>query len=394
VPTSIHGNHKPRNILGQVLHRLEPDLGPLEAAYRRSSLRADAAQVSVLMYVFMASMVVYALVDYRLLGPSKTLLTLYILRGLALAVLGGSIPVLKRISSYVRMDRLALGYCLAFAGLTLYINTTRPASYFYNAPVDILILVAFYLAIPNRLTFRFLPALLLSAGDLVLFWFFRPAVSPIGIQSVSAALLAANAGCLLLSTQLYTYRRNQFKAQYDERLARLEVETAATIDPLTRVMNRLHFMEIAENEFQRFRRYRRPFCLLFIDLDHFKHINDTYGHLAGDATLQQFAALARSQVRQTDVVCRLGGDEFGILLPETETGYALEIANRLRSACAQMLVRIRGRTVQVTTSIGVTEVDESDNSLEETLNRSDQALYHVKQIGRNGVDLIKARESV
>ena len=391
VPVSTPSTLKHRSSDRKSFLHLGPDLGPLEGAYRESTLRLDAGQVRVLLYVYLVVTLVYGLIDYQLFGISKTFFILVIVRGLLLLAMGSSVLILRRISSYVLMDRLVLLIGLAIAGLTLYVNTTRPPTYFFNAPLDVLMVVTFYLAVPNRLLFRAIPATVFSLGDLVLFQFFRTGVDPIGVRAVVFSLLAANIGSCLLSIQLYTYRRNQFKAQYVERLAREEVERLATTDSLTGVLNRQRFLEAAEIEFQRFQRYHRSFCLLFIDLDHLKQLNDTYGHLAGDVALQQFGAMLRAQIRKTDMVGRLGGDEFAVLLPETSTKEAVEIAGRICTSCARLIVRVEDHEARLTASIGVTEAHPGDASLGETLNRSDRALYHVKHHGRNNTYLIGAQ---
>ena len=118
--------------------------------------------------------------------------------------------------------------------------------------------------------------------------------------------------------------------------------------------NRRHFTELAEREIERMRRHSSTISLICLDLDHFKQVNDTYGHAAGDAALEAVAGLCTAMSRKTDVLGRLGGEEFLLLLPETTPAAAQVIAERLREALEQLRVTSEGQTVALTGSFGVT----------------------------------------
>jgi diguanylate cyclase (GGDEF)-like protein len=122
---------------------------------------------------------------------------------------------------------------------------------------------------------------------------------------------------------------------------------------------------------------------MVIDLDHFKNINDKYGHAAGDEALVIFAEISRTVLRNTDVLGRLGGEEFGFVLPDADLESALQIAERLRVTFAAHVFTFRGQNLRVTASIGVTELFPTEDSLEKTISRADQALYLAKDQGRN-----------
>lgn len=163
---------------------------------------------------------------------------------------------------------------------------------------------------------------------------------------------------------------------------RRELEHLASTDALTSLNNRRHFMALAEAEFDRARRYGRPVSVALADLDHFKQINDVYGHAGGDVALKVFADLVRATLRQTDIACRYGGEEFAFIFPETEPREALVLAERLRGAVdAQSSELPDGRRMHFTLSIGITDGD--GMSLEEALSRADDALYRAKSAGRN-----------
>jgi diguanylate cyclase (GGDEF)-like protein/PAS domain S-box-containing protein len=165
-----------------------------------------------------------------------------------------------------------------------------------------------------------------------------------------------------------------------------EVQRLSITDGLTKVYNRRHFEERLKAEFQRARRYARPLALLILDLDYFKEVNDRYGHPVGDAVLAQFAALVQTHVRETDIVTRYGGEEFAVILPETDQADALRVTEKLRRAVADHAFVYEGYTIQNTCSAGVAALpDLALASPEELIERADQALYRAKQRGRNQV---------
>ncbi len=379
-------NRDPDNRRVSIFHP-EPDLGILESAYRQNILHADVDQIRLIVSIYVGVVLIYAIIDYQLFGLSTLLFALYVARGIFVVLSALLILGLRRIKKYQLIDRLVLIWAVTGVGLTLFINFTRANSFFYNAPVDLMILMSIYIALPSPFYHRLIPALIFSVGEIALFLYFRSGVSPVGVRSVILAFLAGNIIGLLTSIRLYAYRRNQYKAQHQEQLARQELERLATTDSLTQLANRHRFMEVIHQEFERFRRSQAPFCLLSIDLDHFKHINDTSGHAIGDTVLKQFGVLASSQIRQIDLVGRLGGEEFAILLVETRLEQALDVANRIRELCEQAALQTPASKIQLTTSIGVAEVQEGDASVDEIFLRSDQALYRAKQNGRNQVSL-------
>lgn len=158
----------------------------------------------------------------------------------------------------------------------------------------------------------------------------------------------------------------------------------ATTDGLTHVLNRRAFLESAEDSFELMRRYGRPLSLLMIDADHFKSINDRYGHQVGDDVLVLLAQVCRDCLRTTDKLARFGGEEFIALLPETALDRAAEVASRLQDKVRDArVVTEDGETVGFTVSIGVSEVLQSDDDMENVISRADAALYAAKEQGRD-----------
>lgn len=159
----------------------------------------------------------------------------------------------------------------------------------------------------------------------------------------------------------------------------------AVIDPLTGAHNRRSFLEQAESEWKRSRRYEHPLSVLMIDIDHFKLVNDTYGHDIGDVTLQVLTRACMKILRENDIFGRLGGEEFAALPVETDEDRALQVAERLRREIAELRVSHADLSFLVQISIGAATLLEDDDRVEIMLKKADQALYKAKCFGRNRV---------
>ena len=147
-------------------------------------------------------------------------------------------------------------------------------------------------------------------------------------------------------------------------------------------------MEKMQNELARLQRApAQGATVMMLDLDHFKHVNDTYGHAAGDAVLRHVAQLMRDNVRKIDLCGRLGGEEFAILLPYTHLNTAQNFAERLRAVVGSSPTRVEGHTISITISIGLSALEPTDELPDRALARADEALYRAKATGRNRVVL-------
>jgi diguanylate cyclase (GGDEF)-like protein/PAS domain S-box-containing protein len=164
-----------------------------------------------------------------------------------------------------------------------------------------------------------------------------------------------------------------------------ELQRLATTDPLTGVANRRRFLQEMDLELARHKRFHKPAAFLLLDLDHFKHVNDTYGHATGDLALKHLAELARVRLRRLDLFGRLGGEEFGILLPGTGEEGAMALAENFRQQLAHTPVQSDMGPITLTVSIGLTTFDPDDAAPDGILARADAALYGAKEGGRNRV---------
>ena len=176
----------------------------------------------------------------------------------------------------------------------------------------------------------------------------------------------------------------------EEFTLRTELQQLANNDPLTDLYNRRSFNAFSEHEFSRAMRYFNSLSLMIIDIDLFKNVNDTYGHLVGDEVIKRVAAVCDEHIREADILARIGGEEFAILLPDTDIDSAFKLAERLR--VAQQTSKHASATINealpgITISIGVASIQVKDRSFADMFARADKALYSSKHVGRNSVNV-------
>jgi diguanylate cyclase (GGDEF)-like protein len=166
-----------------------------------------------------------------------------------------------------------------------------------------------------------------------------------------------------------------------------ELTELASVDTLTRTHTRRYFIERTELEFARAKRHSHPLSFIILDLDYFKKINDKHGHMAGDAMLKEIADICKTKVRSTDLLGRFGGEEFMILLPETNLESALYVAERIRKKIQETEFEYDGNKMKITASLGVTGTDKiTCESFDTFLHCADKALYRAKDNGRNKIE--------
>jgi diguanylate cyclase (GGDEF)-like protein len=200
-------------------------------------------------------------------------------------------------------------------------------------------------------------------------------------QRIDARMLQ-NGDRIRLGNQILKFlSTDRIEADYHETVYKF-----MTTDGLTQVHNKRYLLEVLERECHRARRTSRPLSLLLMDLDRFKLINDTYGHLAGDEVLAEFCRRCRELLRRDEVLARYGGEEFALLMADTPIGTAYEVAERIRQAVAQSTFKTEQADIPVTVSMGAAEtLGEGEAAAQELIQRADGLLYAAKQAGRNRV---------
>ena len=361
------------------------DLGELEGDYRVFHLKNDITQSILSISIATISMLGMLRTDVLLFaGRSDLFLKMALYRAGFIVVSIVVMFVINKTTKVRIFDRLVLGW-ISFAVLSILLfNFTRPANYLTTA-FDIIVPFAIYALSPLKLFQNIMLAFAYSVGTLYVDHVFKIGVDPLTLSAATAAQFVVHALGLGSTLQIHSYRRKSFKAYVDEKDAKEMVAYMVNIDTLTKSLTRRHFFSMAQSEFQRFTRYRRPLSALVLDIDLFKNINDTYGHHAGDIVLRSFSLVAIEQKRVQDTFGRLGGEEFGLLLPETNLEQARVVAERIQKTWEKSPVNMDGVPIRSTVSIGVAEAGEEDKSFEDLMRRADLMMYKAKERGKNQV---------
>ena len=178
---------------------------------------------------------------------------------------------------------------------------------------------------------------------------------------------------------------NNERLHQELEITQTNLEKLATTDFLTGIYNNRYFFEIGKKEIQRARRFNNSLAIIMIDIDHFKYFNDNFGHAAGDKVLIEIARICRKTLRNIDVLARLGGEEFAVILPSTNAANAETVAENLRAAVAAARLEFISEDIKITASFGISELTPEDKHIESILRRADTALYEAKRTGRNRV---------
>jgi diguanylate cyclase (GGDEF)-like protein len=357
------------------------DLGEMEGDYRVFHLKDDIAQSTLYISVATLSILIMICVDvllYRNRSDFSWGATSY--QGVYILISLLIIAVIRKTSKVRIYDRLMLAW-MSFTILSLlFFNFVRPVS-LLNTTYDVIVLFAVYILSPLKISQTIELALFFSAGTFSIDYLHQSAA----LNTAITAQIIVHILGLASSVQIQSYRRRSFKAYMQEKDAKEMVAYLANIDSLTQSLTRRQFFNIAESEFLRFSRYRRSLSVLVLDADYFKNINDTYGHYVGDLVLRNLSLVVLEQKRAQDTFGRLGGEEFGLLLPETNLEQAKIVAERVQKTWAQTPCNVDSQLIYSTVSIGVAEANKEDKTFEDILRRADRMMYKAKESGRNKV---------
>lgn len=271
---------------------------------------------------------------------------------------------------------------------------------FHGWQIRPLVLLPFVIYTAARFTTRTTTVVMVAFGAIVLFAI-KNGQQPFGEMAIGETVLQAqtfvsimNVTALSLAALLAQLRSNarELELRVEARTAELraaneELQRLAVTDPLTALLNRRALFDSMRREMERAQRHRHELSVIMFDIDHFKDINDRYGHAAGDTVLRHVATVAAQVLRSTDALARYGGEEFVILALETDLAHALQLAERVRNTLESSKVSISHHRLGVTASFGVSMLRTDDKEPEEVVARADTALYEAKASGRNRVVL-------
>jgi diguanylate cyclase (GGDEF)-like protein len=377
------------NIFMEIFKKLSSqnliDLQEMEGDYRASNLPIDKAQSILYMIIVNIGGIGMLGVDRLFFKDRPDMFwQMVVYRSAFLLFTAVIIFAISKTSRVRIFDQLIRVWIIMTMLSLLLLNFIRPEDYLATV-FDIVTIFAIYVLSPLKFQQNAVLAVSFSICTLFIYYFVKVGVDPITLNVATAAQFIVHTLGLGAALQLQSYRRKSYKAFIDERDAKEMVAYLANIDPLTKSLTRRHFFNIAESEFKRFERYHRPFSVLVVDADRFKNINDTHGHHAGDIVLRSLSLVAMEQKRVQDTFGRLGGEEFGLILPETTLEQARVVAERIRKVWEQTPSNMDGRLIHSTVSIGVAEAGAGDESFDHVLRRADLMMYKAKEQGRNQI---------
>jgi diguanylate cyclase (GGDEF)-like protein len=362
-----------------------------EEKYRRYFLAKDGDQFRLLLNIGTVIVLFLVIIDYLFFGFTREFFVLLAIRLGSIAInyvlRFHSLRIIR--NNPARLDFLYWLWWMMMAALLVVVDLSRPPSYIQNQSLYILAMFNIYLMTPGRAYNKIIPATTISTAAILIIFFVKDQI-PLPTDGIILAMMFVTHGLgLILASREEHHRRQQYMDQMRVEQAFRDMEKLARTDELTGLFNRRRLLETLESEFARFKRHEEPFCLLMLDFDHFKQINDQYGHLAGDEVLRQFASVIARVVRTIDVVGRVGGEEFAVICPETTVDQARVLAERIRLTSAEIRVLGEDSSIKVSASIGLSQVRKDDLNIDHLWLRADQALYAAKEGGRNRVEIVR-----
>lgn len=283
-----------------------------------------------------------------------------------------SVFVYRAIDHTRHLERWIIAYLVPFFTAMLFAMLTPRATSTVYAWV-LLIPIISHLLMGRRLGLALSLFFMTIAAIIFLF---KHQNQPEMMRALPIGNIAAISLCILVFSHVYEVTREKSERQ---------LMKIAQTDPLTGLANRARLSDIFEREKKRSQRYGTPVSVLVLDLDHFKGVNDEHGHETGDLALQYVARIFRQCLRATDLAARLGGEEFGILLTNTNSQQALEVAEKIRVAVAMSPVTLNNCMIRLTLSGGVAELGTDGDTLQKLVREADARLYAAKDAGRNQI---------
>lgn len=355
-----------------------PSLGDreeeLQEFYFSSTVTTQLA-VSIFTIIISSFMIymdlMFAHGDQRLFTYSLTVRVLFFL------FTAGAIFYVLRNRSFKKVERAAIIWLFVTSLYFLFYSYTRPENYLTTS-VDVLFILGAYVFFGYRLKYL-LPVILFFSIASIWIAFSQKTGTLFETRLASAGvhILVQMIG-LLAALQIRSFRRKAFLAYAGEREASQLATQLLQTDALTGCFSRRYFLARAEQEFLRARRYEHQLCVVMMDLNQFKSINDQYGHMAGDAVLMAFSNMVMEQKRHSDSLGRLGGEEFALLLPETSLENANFVARRIQETWANVVTDFSGHSIRSSVSVGVAELGQHSQNFEEMLHLADMFMYQKK----------------
>lgn len=368
-----------------------------ELAFQKRMQDVINRQLRAVLLVWGALLLLFAVPDYTALGPTQPFYHLLAYRVvIALALLIVVISIRPETDFFAISNVITVIVIAGFSGFMMEFYY-RPDIVVWTVGVIMIQIMGLFMFVPIRFSLAFAGGLYgvvitlatcwvrgASRANLIGLFFLLMLPFVLGAATTIRLSFLQRRQFVLLSQTEKVNRELEREIDRRHKLE-LELKEMAATDPLTGLYNRREYETLFRHEIERSRRLNSPLSVCIADLDHFKEVNDTYGHKAGDEVLRRTARLIRENVRTMDVVGRLGGEEFILLLPEAIRTDAIMVGNRILKALASTDIDVGAATVRITATIGVTQLLPDDHDLNAVIQRADAALYQGKESGRNCV---------
>lgn len=375
-------------MLDNLFKQILLDLGDYEEEYQEFHLQSTIAIYKLTaVFVGVANLAMLSVDSLFLNGQTELLVYMILIRALYTAFTLTSLLVLQRPNvNFARIESVTFVWVLFTSIYFILFNFIRPRTHLTTS-IDVLLVFGIYVLAPLRMSRLVALTVGFSIGSVAVAFLIKSDVPFIDHVIMLCIHVFVQLIGLASALQIQSYRRTAFLAYRQEKEARELALDMLRVDSMTQCLTRQYFLETAEQEFGRAKRYAHPLSVLMMDIDHFKSVNDRYGHRAGDEALKKFSELVLSQKRQSDLLGRLGGEEFAMLLPETDIVEAELVARRIQECWAETQVQVSALIVNSTVSIGGTTISPADQLFEDVLIRADETMYKAKQNGRNRVEM-------
>ena len=366
-------------------------LGHIDPAYRQTFLQEDIDRIRIIIAITAILVLGYIYVDYQELKITPLFYLLTTIRVLLFSATVWLIISLPKRRNVILTDRSVFAWSMAFVLLSLLSTLSRKTISIENININHIWVLGFYLLLPNRQPFKIIPALTISFFSIYILLNSQTislqGATNLNIFTNISTVFFMNVIGVISSLQFESERYHQYLIQKTLLAGREQLRELAITDSLTNILNRRGFLEMSDAEFDRSKRSGEPFTFAIIDLDKLKSINDTHGHPAGDRAIQRLVEVIKQEKRSYDTVGRLAGDEFGLLLPDTNSKQALELMARIKKTLANTFVEFPNTyQTQISFSAGVTEIKRADKTFDDIYRRADNALLTAKDKGRNKIE--------
>ncbi|MBN2064799.1 MAG: GGDEF domain-containing protein [Sedimentisphaerales bacterium] len=358
-----------------------PDSEDEDAMFRLQDSRL--AVFSILVFTFMSAMLGVA--DYMTLGYGSGISGLLVSKSVLILVSAGAVWYLLRSKERKYYSLLLFGWQMLYILQMIYAGLLCRENQLINTSHHLLAVIAIYVIFHNRFRLQFLPAMTITVFSLLNLYGSRSEHAGVTLFILLLTFFAMHALGIAVTLTLRKNRREYLAALTRQQQMSKVLEKMAFVDDLTGVFNRRKIMEVFELEYGRVKRYGNQLAVMMLDIDFFKHVNDKYGHDAGDCVLVEFARRVKKEIRETDFIGRFGGEEFLVLMPETDLAGAMVLAERIKKMLDESAVNIGTTTIRVTASIGISLAHNNDQAKEDSLKRADESLYMAKKAGRDRI---------